>query len=85
MNQLVNALRAYYERVLGRPKDELRLPRPRKKRSLPNVCSEEEALRLIRETPNKKHRTILAMLFGLGLRKGEVQRLLMREYCKKVL
>ncbi len=78
MNQLVNALRAYYERVLDRPRDELRLPRPRKKRSLPNVCSETEALRMIRETPNKKHRTILAMLYGLGLRKGEVQKMLVR-------
>jgi len=78
MNQLVNALRAYYERVLGRPKDEFRLPRPRKKRSLPNVCSEEAALRMIREAKNCKHRTILAMIYGLGLRKGEVQKLLVK-------
>jgi len=78
MNQVVNAIRAYYERVLGRPKDELRLPRPRKKRSLPNVCSEEEALRMIRETKNIKHHMILAMLYGLGLRKGELQKMLLR-------
>ena len=76
MNQVVNAVRAYYERVLGRPKDELRLPRPRKQRSLPNVCTEEEARRMLRETRNLKHRTILAMVYGLGLRKGEVQHLL---------
>lgn len=78
MNQVVNAIRAYYERVLGRPKDELRLPRPRKKRSLPNVCSEEEALNMLRETKNLKHRMILAMLYGLGLRKGELQKMLLR-------
>lgn len=78
MNQLVNALRAYYERVLGRPKDELRLPRPRKQRSLPNVCTEADALRMIRETLNVKHKTILAMIYGLGLRKGEVQKLLVK-------
>ena len=78
MNQVVNALRAYYERVLGRPADELRLPRPRKQRSLPNVCSEADALRMLRETRNLKHRTILMLLYGLGLRKGEVQKLLVR-------
>ncbi len=78
MNQIVNALRAYYERVLGRPKDELRLPRPRKKRSLPNVCSEDDALRMLRETKNLKHKIILALLYGLGMRKGEVQKLLVR-------
>ena len=76
MNQVVNAIRAYYERVLGRPADELRLPRPRKKRSLPNVCSEEEALRMLRGVRNLKHRTILTLIYGLGLRKGEVQKLL---------
>ena len=78
MNQVVNAVRAYYERVLGRPKDELQLPRPRRKRSLPNVCSEEEALRMLREVRNLKHRTILTLIYGLGLRKGEVLRLLVR-------
>ncbi len=76
MNQVVNAIRAYYERVLGRDKDELRLPRPRKKRTLPNVCSEEEALRMLRSVRNLKHRTILTLIYGLGLRKGEVQKLL---------
>ncbi len=76
MNQVVNAIRAYYERVLGWPKDELQLPRPRKNRTLPNVCSEEEALRMIRSVRNLKHRTILTLIYGLGLRKGEVQKLL---------
>ena len=76
MNQVVNAVRAYYERVLGWPKDELQLPRPRKNRTLPNVCSGEEALRMIRSVRNLKHRTILTLIYGLGLRKGEVQKLL---------
>lgn len=79
MNQAVNALRAYYERVLGRAKDELHLPRPRKERSVPGTCSEEAALRMIRETPNRKHRTMLAMIYGLGLRKGELQALLVKD------
>ena len=56
----------------------IRLPRPRKQRSLPNICTEADALRMIRETLNVKHRAILAMIYGLGLRKGEVQRLLVK-------
>ncbi len=72
MNQVVNGIRAYYERVLQWPKDELRLPRPRKQRTLPNVCSEEEVLRMLRMVDNLKHRMILTMIYGLGLRKGEI-------------
>lgn len=79
MNQLVNAVRAYYERVLEREKDELRLPRPQKKRSLPNVCSEQDIIRMLRDTPNLKHRTILATIYGLGLRKGELLNLLISD------
>lgn len=76
MNQVVNGTRAYYERVLGWPPDELRLPRQKKKRALPNVCSEEQVRRMLREVGNAKHRTILATVYGLGLRRGEVQRLM---------
>ena len=72
MNQVVNGVRAYYERVLGWPADRLELPRPRRRRSLPNVCSEAEVRRMLRETTNWKHRAMLAMIYALGLRKGEV-------------
>jgi site-specific recombinase XerD len=33
---------------------------------------------MLRETKNLKHRTILAMIYGLGLRRGEVQGLLVK-------
>lgn len=79
MNQVVNAIRAYYERVLDYEKDELRLPRPQKKRSLPNVCSEQQLLAMLRDTRNLKHRAILATIYGLGLRKGELLNLLLSD------
>ncbi len=79
MNQVVNAIRVYYERVLKRPRDELRLPRPHKEQSLPNECTEEEARRMLRETVNRKHRMILTLIYGLGLRKAEVQHLLIED------
>ena len=72
MNQVVNGLRAYYERVLGWAGDRLALPRPRRRKSLPNVCGEAEVRRMLRETLNWKHRSMLAMIYALGLRKGEV-------------
>ncbi len=79
MNQVVNGIRAYYERVLGWPVDELRLPRQKRKRALPNVCSEEQVRRMLREVDNRKHRTMLAAIYCLGLRRGEVLRLLVRD------
>lgn len=79
MNQVVNGLRAYFERVLERDPDELRLPRPKRKRSLPNVCGEEQVRRMLREIENRKHQMMLALVYGLGLRRGELQRLLVHD------
>lgn len=76
MSQVVNGVRAYYERVLEWPPDELRLPRQKRKCALPNVCSEEQVRRMLREVRNPKHQMILATIYGLGLRRGEVQRLM---------
>ena len=72
MNQVVNGLRAYYERVVGWAADRLELPRPRRRKSLPNVCTEADVRRMLQETVNRKHRMMLAMIYALGLRKGEV-------------
>ena len=72
MNQVVNGLRAYYESVLGWAEDRLELPRPRRRKSLPNVCGEADVRRMLRETVNGKHRAMLGMIYALGLRKGEV-------------
>lgn len=41
-NLLINAIKFYYEKVLGRRSDVYDLPRPKKAYSLPNVLSEEE-------------------------------------------
>ncbi|MDN3664385.1 site-specific tyrosine recombinase/integron integrase [Algibacter miyuki] len=45
---------------------------PKKDKKLPIVLSIEEVLSLLQATKNLKHRTIIAMLYGSGLRIGEL-------------
>src|SRR5690606_5765774 len=45
---------------------------PRKDKKLPTVLSIEEVLLLLQSTKNLKHRTVIAMLYGSGLRIGEL-------------
>jgi site-specific recombinase XerD len=45
---------------------------PKKDKKLPVVLSKEEILTLLQVTKNLKHRTALAMLYGCGLRIGEL-------------
>ncbi len=70
--QLINALKFYYEQVLGMNKQEYWLPRPRKQTTLPTVISKEEVMSILRQPRYTKHKLCLALVYGAGLRSGEL-------------
>ena len=45
---------------------------PRKEFKLPNILSEEEVMHLLECTPNFKHKCMLAMFYGTGMRLDEM-------------
>ncbi len=71
-NQLINALKRYYEYVYGRKFEDFELPRPKKRQRLPNVIAREDIQTMLDATRNIKHKTILSILYGCGLRLNEV-------------
>ena len=71
-NQLINALKRYYEYVHNREFEDFDLPRPKKRQRLPNVISREDIQKIFDITSNQKHKTILSILYGCGLRLSEV-------------
>lgn len=48
------------------------IPRPKKQSHLPKVLSKKEVYKLFDVTTNKKHRLILKLCYGMGLRVSEV-------------
>ena len=72
VNQSINAIKFYYEVVLGMPNRFYELERPRKEYKLPEVVSKQEILSLIAHTNNIKHKCIIALLYGSGLRRSEL-------------
>jgi site-specific recombinase XerD len=68
----LNALKFYYEQVLGREKFFVDIPRPKKPDLLPKVISEQKILAGILTVNNLKHRTLLLMAYSCGLRVSEV-------------
>ena len=71
-NQIINAIKSYYEHTLGRDRTLYDIKRPKKAQTLPNVLSEQEVLRLINSPINLKHKTILYTIYSAGLRRSEV-------------
>ncbi len=72
LNQAINAIKFYYEVVLGMPNRFYEIERPRKEYKLPTVIAKEEVLSIIENTNNIKHRCIVELLYGSGLRRGEL-------------
>jgi site-specific recombinase XerD len=71
-NQMINAIKFYYEQVLDMPQRFYDFGRPRKSQKLPTVLSEQEVTRIIDNTPNLKHKAILVTIYSCGLRLSEL-------------
>lgn len=71
-NQLINTLNAFYIRVLKQDEKVMRIERPKKKRRLPNVLSQEDVVKLLGSCDNLKHKTILILVYSGGLRRNEL-------------
>jgi site-specific recombinase XerD len=69
---LVNALLYYYRTVLKRDSFEIKLPRPRKEHHLPAVLTMEECFRIFSYIDNPKHKLLLLIGYGAGLRLSEI-------------
>lgn len=72
VNQAINAIKFYYESVLGMPNRFYEIERPRKESKLPKVISKNEVLSIIEHTNNIKHRCVVELLYGSGLRRSEL-------------
>lgn len=71
-NQRINAIKFYYEKVLGREKIYCKIDRPRKENRLPKVLSKGEIKRIITNCNNLKHKCILSLIYSAGLRRSEL-------------
>ena len=71
-NQRINAIKFYYEKVLGREKKYYKVERPRKERKLPTVLSKQEVNLILDLSVNIKHKCILTTIYSAGLRRSEL-------------
>jgi site-specific recombinase XerD len=72
LHSRINAMKFYYEKVLGREKFFWEIPRPKKRMILPKVLGEDELARLFNALGNLKHKAMLFTAYSAGLRVSEV-------------
>lgn len=79
------AIKFYFEQVLGREKEYIRISRPRKEFKLPTVLTLEEVQKIIQLTKNLKHKCILMSIYSGGLRRGELINLKVEDVDSKMM
>ena len=63
------AISFFFERVLDQ---KITLPRPKRNKTLPDILTIGEIKKLIENTSNIKHKLIIKLLYGCGLRVSEI-------------
>lgn len=63
------AIQFFFLNVLG---EKIYIPRPKKNKTIPEILRKEEIGKMINATENIKHKLILKILYGCGLRVSEV-------------
>ncbi len=71
-NQLISSVKKFYKEICREVIDPGDFTRPRTRHKLPNVLSKEEVKKILSAPMNEKHRAILSIIYGCGLRRSEV-------------
>jgi site-specific recombinase XerD len=78
-NSAINAIKFYYEQVLGMPREYYNIQRPKRASQLPNTLSVEEVFKLINAPDSIKHKAILYTIYAAGLRMSELLNLRVKD------
>ncbi|MBN1916052.1 tyrosine-type recombinase/integrase [Candidatus Dojkabacteria bacterium] len=70
-NQYLNAIKFYYYKVIN-VRDRIEIRSAKRTKSLPIVLNRSEIKELINATNNQKHKLLLSVAYGAGLRVSEV-------------
>lgn len=71
-NQIINAIKFLYEKVLDRKYSKIDFTRPRSEKHLPQVIDKEYLLSQISKIVNIKHNAIISLAYSVGMRVSEI-------------
>jgi site-specific recombinase XerD len=85
INTYISSIRFFYTHVLDKEWNAKKIPRMKRIKKFPITLAKEEVLAILDATKNVKHKAILVLLYGSGLRVSEVARLRIGDICSKTM
>lgn len=83
VNQHSAAIRFFFAVGLNRTMNYLQIPLMKVPKDLPDILTKEEANKIIGVCENKKHKALMLLAYGSGLRTGEIEKLKPRDIDSK--
>jgi len=80
---IINAFKAYFKEIHGRKFNHEILPRPKVEQKQPDILSTQEFQSILDTLSNLKHRTIICLMYSVGLRVSEVINLKLKDIDSK--
>lgn len=79
-NTVINAIKFYLEKVVGRDRATyFNIDRPKKEFRLPDILTPQEVLSLTSVTDNIKHRAMLQLMYSCALRNAELRHIKIKQ------
>jgi len=82
-NQVVSAVKLFYQKIENRNLDIDNIDRPKRVRSLPKVIAKSDIEKMLKSIPNFKHKMALTLIYSCGLRRSELINLQLRHLDSK--
>ena len=83
INNYISAIKFFHTYILGREWNPKKIPRMKRTLKFPVIPPKQDVLALLSEITNLKHKAILVLMYGSGLRVGEVAKLKISDICSK--
>lgn len=83
INQSISAIKLFYNAFLKQNIEVDQIVRPKSGKVLPKVWSKEEIERILNSISNLKHKALLALIYGSGMRIGEALKLKLNDIDSK--
>jgi integrase/recombinase XerD len=85
INNYISAVKFFYTHILDKEWNSKKIPRMKRETHFPVIPSRQDIRAIFNATNNLKHKAILALIYGSGLRVSEVAQLRINDICSKTM
>ncbi len=85
INNYISAIRFFYTHVLDKEWNKKKIPRMKRAHRMPVIPPKADVIAILNGTANLKHKAIIALIYGSGLRVSEVACLKISDICSKAM